>query len=135
MTTLRSQLTELARSFAESVISTIRGSSLDEVLSEKGRRRAAARAAAGDGEARTTRARPGRQKPGRLARRSPEEIAKAVDLVAKLVRSRPKGLRAEDIRKMLGLDTREMPRILKEGLAKKKLRSKGQKRATTYFAA
>lgn len=30
---------------------------------------------------------------------------------------------------------REVPRVLKEGLAKKKLRSKGQKRATTYLAA
>ena len=29
---------------------------------------------------------------------------------------------------------KEMPRILKEGLATKKLTSKGQKRATTYFA-
>jgi hypothetical protein len=58
-----------------------------------------------------------------------------VDLVTKLVKSRPKGLRAEEIRKMLGLDVREVPRILKEGLAKKKLRSTGQKRATTYFAA
>jgi hypothetical protein len=35
---------------------------------------------------------------------------------------------------MLGLDVREVPRILKEGLTSKKLRSKGQKRATTYFA-
>jgi hypothetical protein len=44
-------------------------------------------------------------------------------------------MRAEEIRKMLGLDVREMPRILKEGFAKKALKSKGQKRATTYFAA
>jgi hypothetical protein len=29
---------------------------------------------------------------------------------------------------------KEMPRILKEGLSTKKLTSKGQKRATTYFA-
>jgi hypothetical protein len=28
-----------------------------------------------------------------------------------------------------------MPRILKEGLEKKALKSKGQKRATTYFAS
>jgi hypothetical protein len=43
-------------------------------------------------------------------------------------------MRAEEIRSMLGMQAREMPRILKEGLAKKKLTSKGQKRATTYFA-
>jgi hypothetical protein len=28
-----------------------------------------------------------------------------------------------------------VPRILKEGLARKKLKAKGQKRATTYFTA
>jgi hypothetical protein len=33
------------------------------------------------------------------------------------------------------MESKEMPRILKEGLAKKKLKSKGQKRATTYSAA
>ncbi len=84
---------------------------------------------------RTTPSRPGRTKPGRLPRRSPEEIARSVDLVTKLVKSHPKGMRAEEIRKMLGLDVREVPRILKEGLAAKKLKSKGHKRATTYFAA
>ena len=43
------------------------------------------------------------------------------------------GLRAEEIRTKLGMLSKEMPRILKEGVAKKKLTSKGQKRATTYF--
>jgi DNA invertase Pin-like site-specific DNA recombinase len=133
MTTLRSQLTELAQSFADSVISAIRGASLQDLLSERAGQRSAR--AAKDGEDGATRTRPGRQKPGRLRRRTPEEIGKAVDLVTKLVKSQPKGLRAEEIRKKLGLDVREVPRILKEGLAKKQLRSKGQKRATTYFAA
>jgi hypothetical protein len=32
------------------------------------------------------------------------------------------------------MQSKEMPRILKEGIAKKKLSTKGQKRATTYFA-
>jgi hypothetical protein len=30
--------------------------------------------------------------------------------------------------------SKEMPRVLKEGLAKKALRAKGRKRATTYYA-
>jgi hypothetical protein len=33
------------------------------------------------------------------------------------------------------MEAKEMPRVLKEGLAKKKLKAKGQKRATTYSAA
>ena len=43
------------------------------------------------------------------------------------------GLRAEEIRSKLGLLPKEMPRILKEGISTKRLASKGQKRATTYF--
>ena len=45
------------------------------------------------------------------------------------------GLRAEQIREQLRMQSKEMPRILKEGLSKKKLKSKGQKRATTYTAS
>jgi Fic family protein len=51
------------------------------------------------------------------------------------VKAKKTGLRSEEIRRALKLDVREVPRVLKEGLTKKKLRSKGQKRATTYFAA
>ena len=36
------------------------------------------------------------------------------------------GMRAEDIREGFGVQAKEMPRILKEGLATKKLKSKGQ---------
>ena len=39
------------------------------------------------------------------------------------------------IKEKLGMDRREVPRILKEGLAKKKLKAKGQKRATMYTAS
>lgn len=42
-------------------------------------------------------------------------------------------MRAEEIRKFLNLDVREVPRVLKHGVETKKLRSKGTKRATTYF--
>jgi hypothetical protein len=43
-------------------------------------------------------------------------------------------MRAEQIRAQLKMQSKEMPRVLAEGLAKRKLRKKGQKRATTYFA-
>jgi hypothetical protein len=33
------------------------------------------------------------------------------------------------------MDRKEMPRVLHEGLTKKALKSKGQKRATTYSAS
>jgi hypothetical protein len=52
--------------------------------------------------------------------------------VIALVKSKKDGLRAEQIRAALKMESKEMPRVLQEGLAKKKLKAKGQKRATTY---
>jgi hypothetical protein len=74
------------------------------------------------------------RKSGRLPRRSAEAIAKALDQVIALVKKHKDGLRAEEIRANLGMASKEMPRVLKEGLTKKKLKAKGQKRATTYTA-
>jgi hypothetical protein len=70
----------------------------------------------------------------RLPRRSAEEIQAVLGKIVLLVKTRKDGMRAEQIRAAFGLESKEMPRILKEGLAKKKLLAKGQKRATTYFA-
>jgi hypothetical protein len=139
MPTLNSQLQDLARSFAEQVVEAIRGASLQELVSNgegaagNGRR---ARAPAGPGDRPDPQSTaPNRKgKNGRLPRRSPEEIAKALDKILLLVKTHKEGMRAEEIRAKLGLLSKEMPRILKEGLAKKKLASKGQKRATTYLA-
>ena len=72
---------------------------------------------------------------GRLKRRGPEDIAKELDRVVHLVKKHKDGLRAEQIRTDLGMQAKEMPRILKEGLSQKRLKAKGQKRATTYFAS
>jgi hypothetical protein len=76
-----------------------------------------------------------RRAKGRLARRSPADIAKALGQVVALVKSKKDGLRSEQIRAALHMDAKEMPRVLKEGLAKKVLKSKGQKRSTAYSAA
>ena len=145
MPTLRSQLDQLARSFAEQVISAIRGSSLQELTATNGRvaRTDAPRAFASSGAARkavteatgtATRTARAARSSGRLPRRSADEIAAELDKIVALVKRHKDGLRAEAIRSNLGMQSKEMPRILKEGIAKKKLSSKGQKRATTYFA-
>lgn len=135
MPNLRSALDDLATSFAASVLDAIRGASLHELLGETGdaSRRGPARPKAspiseGNGKpARDTR-------PGRLPRRSAEDIAKALEQVVALVRKSKTGLRAEQIRQQLDMQAKEMPRVLKEGLAKKALKLKGQKRATMYTA-
>jgi hypothetical protein len=135
MSTLKSRLDSLASSFATEVVRAIQGASLEEILGEVGG------AKRGPGRPRrspVTESAPARapkvRTGGRLSRRSPEDIKATLDKVHALVKSAKSGLRAEQIRKALKLDVREIPRVLKEGLASKKLTSKGQKRATTYFA-
>jgi hypothetical protein len=132
---LKSSLEALASSFASSVLDAIKGASLEELLAESGGvpRRGPGRppASSAVGIPRPARA----TRSGRLKRRSPEDIAKALDQIVALVKTKKTGLRAEQIRTALRMQSKEMPRVLKEGLAKKKLKAKGQKRATTYFAA
>jgi hypothetical protein len=128
MTTLRQHLNDLATTFANSVLSAIRSASIEDLLAESGgggARRAAARPVA-EGATRRSRG-------GRLARRSSADIEKVVDRVVTLLKSSPKGLRAEQIRAKLGLRANEMPRPLKDGLSSGRLGKSGQKRATTYF--
>jgi hypothetical protein len=158
MTNLRSSLHDIAVSFALGVYNAVRSASLDELREgvdgghlkggggakgggeARGRRAAApaaegrsAKAAANGTGSSAGAARGGRG--GRLHRRSSEEIASALDGVIALVKKNKDGLRAEQIRVQLGLEAKEMPRILKEGIASRKLRARGQKRATTYFAS
>jgi hypothetical protein len=55
--------------------------------------------------------------------------------VVALVKTKKDGMRAEQIRAALKMQSKGMPRVLQEGLAKKKLKAKRQKRATTYTAS
>jgi hypothetical protein len=125
---LRSAIDAAAAVFTNSILAAIRSTSLEELLAQTGGagRRGATPAAAA--RASTPR------KPGRLKRRSAADIDRALEQVVGLVKKSKTGLRAEQIRAQLGMQPKEMPRILKEGVAKKQLRTKGQKRATTYFA-
>jgi hypothetical protein len=133
---LRSQLNELAAHFADAIVNAIRGSSLEELLAQTGGadgpRRGPGRPR---GPAATTEPKARGRRAGRLPRRSAEEIAAELDRVVGLVKKSKAGLRAEEIRATLKMQSKEMPRILKEGLSTKVLKSKGQKRATTYTAA
>ena len=108
MSSLQAQLTELAQAFADAVLDAVRGSPLQDLLgaSRGGGGRSAVRP---DGPS-TPRA---QRSSGRLRRRSAEDIAKALDQVVSLVKKHSDGLRAEQIRDQLGLQPKEMPRILK----------------------
>jgi hypothetical protein len=127
-TTLRASIEAAAAQFTNAILEAVRSASLEELL---GARAATVRGRGAAGQ--PTRA--GRGRPGRLPRRSAEDIAKALDRIVALLKKNKAGLRAEQIRVELGVQSKELPRVLREGVAKKQLRSKGQKRATTYYAA
>jgi hypothetical protein len=139
MANLRSQLNTLAATFANQIMATLQGASLHELVASGGggnvgNGRRARAVTVGDREPpplSTPVARKGKN--GRLPRRSADEIAAVLNKVVLLVKTHREGMRAEEIRSKLGLLPKEMPRVLKEGIATKKLTSKGQKRATTYF--
>jgi hypothetical protein len=127
-TSLRSQLNELASNFTDGVLAAIRTASIEDLLAEsQGGRRSPGGGGGGQPEL--------LRKGGRLARRTQEQIEAVLAKVIAAVRAAGgKGLRAEEIRKELGLDVREVPRVLKEGLRTRKLKAQGQRRATVYSA-
>jgi uncharacterized Zn finger protein len=69
---------------------------------------------------------------GPVHSRVPRGTHDALTRVVALVKSSKVGLRAEQIREKLGLEPRELLRVLTEGLEKKVLKKRGQKRSTTY---
>lgn len=72
----------------------------------------------------------GRQKG---AKRTPEELEGLVKKLHSHVAKNP-GQRIEQIGKALGIVTKELVLPVKKLVSEKKLSTKGQKRATTYFA-
>lgn len=125
-TSLRQHLNDLASSFANGVLAAIRTASIEDLLAESGsgRRLPGARGGAAGRAPRST---------GRLPRRSADDIGQVLDRITGLLKSSPKGLRAEEIRQRLNLLSKELPRPLKEGLSSGRLGKSGNKRATTYF--
>lgn len=116
-------LEAIAAKFAQEIIQALRGASIDDLVGLSGGVAPAAR--------------PGRAAPaptvgGRLGRRSVDQIHKTLEQIVTLLGNHPEGLRAEQIRTSLGLDVREMPRPIAEGLSAGVLTKSGQKRATTY---
>ena len=135
---LSEKLKQLAATFADAVSEVVETEMRDRMTNAL----SALGATGGSGDTEVRRGRPtktpkektGKSKSGRLARRSLEEIQAVVADVVKLVSKHPDGLRSETIRTELDLDVREVPRVLKEGVAMGVLKSHGQKRATVYFA-
>jgi hypothetical protein len=141
MSTVKSRIEGLATAFANDVVRAIRSSSIEELLggAVAGAGRDVARPKASVQVGAPTAARPRADDParspgGRLMRRSSDDIAQTLSAVVSLLKGQKEGLRSEQIRAALKLQANEMPRVLREGLAQRQLKSRGHKRATTYFA-
>ena len=68
----------------------------------------------------------------RVRKRSPDELAKLTQSLFTHVKRNP-GQRIEQIGQALGVSTKELALPAKKLIGEKKLGTKGQKRATTYF--
>ena len=131
MSNLRQTIEAQAVQFANAIVQALRSASLDELVSitSGGGRAPSPRAPA----TKTTVAAPKvTKKAGRLGRRSPTDIARTLDNIVAVLTAHPEGLRAEQIKAALNLDTREVPRPIAEGLKSGVLKKSGQKRATVY---
>jgi hypothetical protein len=140
---LHDTIQQLAAEFASGVLGAIRGSSLEDILAEADTtgyrgpvRRGPGRPRKSVGpfvEVSSPKPVSGRRRGGRLGRRSAKDLARVVEHITALLSRTPKGLRAEQIRKELGLSSKELPRPIAKALASKRITKVGQKRATTYF--
>jgi hypothetical protein len=131
MSNLRSTIERLSAQFAASVIDALRSVSIEEIyaVTRGGAGRARGRDSGGETGAR--RLRPS----GRLNRRTQGDIQRMTDAIAELLQKSPEGLRAEQIREALGVEAKELPRPLADGVTAGRIKKSGQKRATTYFLA
>lgn len=66
-----------------------------------------------------------------VVKRSPEDIQKLMDEFFRFVKKNP-GLRIEQINAQLGTITKELVIPVRRLIAIRKIRTKGEKRATTY---
>lgn len=124
-TAFNKNLEAIAAKFAQDIIQALRGASIDDLVGVTANGARPSRMGATSATASPT-------KGGRLGRRSLGDIQQTLNQIVALLGNHPEGLRAEQIRSSLGLDVREIPRPIAEGLSSGVLSKSGQKRATTY---
>ncbi len=132
---LHATINELASKFAHDLLRALRAASLDELVRET----APGHVRASSASSHTPRA-PQRKSGGKRIRRSPEELNEYANRIVALVAKHPKGIRAEDLKRALGIPpgnigAKVFTKPLAFALASKKLTKRGARRATTYFAA
>jgi hypothetical protein len=123
MSTLRRTLETESSRFAEAIVLALRSASIDELMSINGGRTSTPRRTG------TT----PKMRGGRLGRRTAEYIAQTLTKIVSALAQHPEGLQTEQIRAALGLDKRELPKAIAQGLKSGALKKTGEKRATLYM--
>lgn len=131
---LEQHVQALAAKFAQDVLAALQGASLSDIAALAGSR-ALSSSRPVDDVADDTGSRAKGKTGGKRARRSAEDLGRTVDKLVRALEKAPEGLRAEALRVELGLAAKDMPRPLALALAEKRIKKRGEKRATTYFAA
>jgi Meckel syndrome type 1 protein len=131
MEQLREKIATLSADFAAGVMAAIRECSLEDLIGDRFGGKSAALVANED-KPRSGRPAGSKSKPGRLARRSIEDIEVMADKIVAHVKASGGGMRAEQIRSDLGIDKKEWMRPLQLALDSKGLKKTGNKRATEY---
>lgn len=137
---LQSALSQISEEFAQKVFEVIRTAFIAELgkvsLSASPAPAPRARAAAPKALAPAAKSEAVKKpaaKGERLARRSSESIAQALDAIVGLLKKKP-GIGSEEVQKTLGLARNEIARPIALGISTGALRKTGEKRATKYFA-
>jgi hypothetical protein len=124
-TTIRARV----ETFASELIALIRSSAVEVVEEALGGK--ATRGGGGRGRARSAPRASGRRPKG--AKRDPKLLESLTEKLGAFIKKNP-GLRIEQIGKALGAATKDLALPVKKLIAAKRVSTKGQRRATTYYA-
>lgn len=118
MNDLNSQISKLVSEFADNIATLARRAAVDTLTSSL-------EAPNGAG---------GKERPDKGVKRDAEQLEKLQERVVEYVTANP-GMRIEQINKELGTSTRDLQLPIRKLLSEGALKTKGEKRATAYFAA
>lgn len=130
MSDLNSQISKLVSEFVDNVTALARRAAVDTLtssLDDRGGRRRGAGSIAAVGDVLKA------ERRGKGAKRSSSQLDRLQSRVMEFVTANP-GMRIEQINKELGTSTRDLQLPIRKLIATGSLKSKGEKRATTYFA-
>lgn len=133
MNDLATAIDRAAQTFIAEVLRIMQSASLQDLASLQAPRAPRAKSSGAKPAAAKPAATKDSKDTGKRTRRSLETIQGEAKRVAALVKKTEGGMRAEVIRQKTGISSKDLPRVLKEALSLGLLKSKGQKRATTYF--